>query len=638
MARSDVSGRYRGQGKDFEVELRVDVDGPQPTQCVSADYYEVTSGGTAYVGSMRVDALDVVVRGGKVTIAGIALFSWSTPHVSITVTIPRAAPAGESPSATLRHLTPSGSVQATYECDFESSSFRTVDLEEAQERGVRRFVSYDTGSLPCEAPRRRLSHVGAYADAGIEMVPAGPPTFIDTSEVGVNNTWSDAELQAAMEEHFSRLSDHPRWAIWLLHAVSHDDTRIAGLMFDKRGLQRQGCAVFYGPERHGQSAGAIRDHLHTCVHELGHGFNLMHCWQKTPSEPPIPSRPAARTWMNYPNRFPGGPQAYWYPFRFTFDDPELAHLRHGFRDDVIMGGRAFAGTAPRDRAPGWDVDDRRDPGLELTVDMPPSLLQGMPVTIGIELAATTGHGRPVPSLLGPRSLTVDIAIQDPGGNEFLFEPLVRHCHPEKPMLLRVGDPPIRDQAFIHYGRRGFAFSAPGRYLVRARYSSPDGPIVLSNVVTITVHAPVSRVDRRVTSLVADDPQVGVLMSLVGSDAPALLRGNRTLSEIIARFPRHPFADVARVVQATNLAHGFKQIAADGTIAVRAPMVDAAVDLAGDVLNLAPPEAEGPTTVNPGVDPAVRGFVGSRATDVGNGVPAQTPAEQVMTNTSESDTQ
>ena len=49
--------------------------------------------------------------------------------------------------------------------------------------------------------------------------------------------------------------------------------------------------------------------------------------------------------MNYPDRFPGGEEAFWPAFGFEFDDLELAHLRHAFRDDVIMGGSPFLADA-----------------------------------------------------------------------------------------------------------------------------------------------------------------------------------------------------------------------------------------------------------------------------------------------------
>lgn len=638
MARRDVSGRYRGRRHGFEVQLRVDVDGLRPTNRVSADYYQLSRGEPRYVGSMRVDEPLVKVSGLQVTITGAGVFSMATKSKRVGITIPRVSPSNAPAPATLRHVAVPGTPGTAYECRFESPSFRTVELEQACEKGVQPPEPYDTAALPSSGSPRKLTLVDAFAEAGIEMLPTGPPTVIDTSTAGGNATWSDAELHAAMQEHFSRWGDRPRWAIWLLHAAFHDDDRLAGLMFDQRGLQRQGCAVFYG-EQQETAAEIVRDQLHTCVHELGHGFNLPHSWQKSLIEPPLPSRPDARSWMNYPDRFPGGADAYWPDFGFGFDDCELVYLRHAFEANVIMGGRPFAGAAARDRTPGWDVEEPRDPGLRLKLSAPLTLAKDVPVTVGLELSATTRQARPVPPILGPRPGTVDIAIREPNGSEFIFEPLLHHCRGDEMLALRAGDPPVRDHAFIHYGKHGFAFDRPGRYLVRARYAPPDGPIVLSSVASIHVRPPMSPADRHVAELIAGDGQVGTLMSLMGSDARTLRRGNSTLKEIIDRYPTHPVADVARLVRAANLARGFKRLDRDGRVQARPPRVEEAAALIVDVVDLerlqfAPSEtpdgagamraterSRAQIGLGAGVDPAVGGFVNSRIREIVLAVPA-----------------
>jgi len=638
MARRDVSGRYRGRRHGFEVQLRVDVDGARPMHRVSADYYRVSGRESTYVGSMRVDEPIVSLSGLQVTIIGAATFSLTTKCTRVRVTIPLVSLRSAPKSAILRHLAAPGAPTTVYECRFESASLRALELEEACEKGVKLPGAYDTAALPSGGARRNLTHVDAFAEAGIEMLSTGSPTVIDTSAAGPNATWSDAELHAAMEEHFSRWGDRPRWAIWLLHAASHDDASLAGFMFDVRGLQRQGCAVFYGTHPDTSAEGA-RDRLYACVHELGHGFNLPHCWQKSLTEPPIPSRPDARSWMNYPHLFPGGEDAYWPDFGFGFDDPELMHLRHAFESNVIMGGEPFAGAGMHDRTPGWDIDERGDPGLRLKLSAPRALAQGVPVTVGLELSATTRQSRLVPPVLGPRPRTVEIAIRGPSGTEFVFEPLLHHCRGDEMIPLRAGDAPVRDHAFIHYGKGGFAFDRPGRYLVRARYAPPGGPIVLSTVASIRVRAPTTRADRQVAELIAGDEQVGTLMSLMGSDARTLQRGNNRLKEVIERHPTHPLADVARLVQAANLAHGFKRVDPDGSVEVREPRMDEAAALVAGVLEFqhsqvatagapggvdrrrAPEASVTQVRIRPGIDPSVDGFVNSRIKEIVDAVPA-----------------
>jgi len=623
-----VSGRYRGRCGDFEVELRVDVDGHRPLKRVSADYYGAQTG--EFLGSMRVDAVRVVPTAGETTITGRGVFSWPTTHRIVRVTIPRLSREGR-PQATLEHLSPDGSRGHAYVCNFESTSFRRVALTEACQEGVERFTTYDTGDLPAPPPKRELSHQAAFAEAGIELVSSGPPTIVATADAGADARWSDAELHAAMEQDFSRLRDRPEWAIWLLHAARHDDPRLQGLMFDRRGLHRQGCAVFHdsivgnGPDR-------ARRQLHTCVHELGHGFNLLHSWQRSRATPPVASRPSATSWMNYPQRFAGGEQSFWSRFAFQFDDFELAHLRHAFQEDVIMGGRPFAGDARAD-AGAAEHGPRYNRGLTLRLSALREFALGLPVTVAIELRATTAYNQQVPPIVGPRVGNVDIFIRRPDGSEAAFEPLLQHCRGHDTVGLSARDRPICDHAFIHYGKDGFAFRAPGVYRVRARFVDLHGATVLSNTLTIRVVPPATRDDRQIHTMIDGNHGVGTLMSLMGSDAPALKAANDTLQEIIGSFPDHPVASVARLARARNAARGFKLIRRNGEVRLRPPNIEDAHALVEPILDLpqvrrATRTGIDPTTqdravadlvreigVRPAVPPVVRNFIRSRRMEI-----------------------
>jgi hypothetical protein len=618
-----VSGRYAGAAGRDAVELRVDVDGPRTTRRVSADF---TRDGR-FFGSMRIDAPQIAFTAGAVNIVGAASFSWPRPSCTVRVAIPREPSAQAHPPATL-----SLGAGARYLCDFESPSFRRVELQESYEADVTRFASYDTGALPCTGPARELSIQSAYREAGIELVSAGPANVVENPAVGFDRTWNDAELQAAMRQYFSRLDDRPQWAIWLLHAWSHEHPGVYGLMFDRRGPHRQGCVVFYEPIS-GTDAPTKRVQLHTCVHELGHGFNLLHSWQKSRARPPVPSRPAARSWMNYPHLYPGGEAAFWPRFAFEFDDLELAHLRHAFEEDVIMGGHPFEGGA----ASTGGVD--RDPisvGLRMRISAPSAFGVGVPVTIAIQIAATA-PGQRVPSIVGPRAGNLEVLIRRPGGGESPFEPLLVHCNGDATTVLQSPGATLRDNAFIHYGKDGFAFERPGRYAVRARHAAVDGSIVLSNVLTIEVLAPLTRADREIGRLVSGNDDVGELMALAGSAAPSYDGANRVLDEVVERFPTNAAAHVARVVRATSLARPFKLLAPGERLQVRPPDVARARALIAPVIDLAAIDR----TVLEGLDVAARrravaatlarigtrrgitavvqGFVASRLVDVASAI-------------------
>jgi hypothetical protein len=585
IAKRRVRGRYRSVGTGFQVELRVDVDGPRPMKRVSADYYSVSGGTTTYFGSMRVDVAAVTIGPALVTITGTGRYTFAAGAPKVKVTIPRVAVFNNPAAATLRHFTTGGAPAAVYVCRFQSVGLRSVLLEEDVQQGVTRFPSYNTGSLPSGGPARTLSTVSAYAEAGVQMLSTGMSNTVATADAGANASWSDAELHAAMQKHFSKWQDLPQWAVWLLHARLHDiGPNLYGIMFDQQGRQRQGCAVFY-ESLAGTSADRLRLQLYTCVHELGHCFNLLHSWQKSFADPPVPNRPASPSWMNYPWNFPGGPAAFWAAFAFQFDDPEVIHIRHAFRDDVIMGGNPFTVGSALENDPGWRDPEVDDSGLRLELSAPRAMPYGVPVAVDLALRVTSERARQVPPILGPRPGLVDIAIRTPGGRAIVFEPLLQHClGGEETVTLRAGDEPVRDSAFIHYGKGGFTFDQPGMYRLRARYAAPDGSLVVSDVVELLVQAPVSQADNEVAELIFGDEQ-GTLLSLVGSDAPELQRGNDALQEIVDRHGKHPAAAVARVVLGTNAAREFKHVEVDGSVSVREPQPEEAASLLGATLQV-----------------------------------------------------
>jgi hypothetical protein len=288
--------------------------------------------------------------------------------------------------------------------------------------------------------------------------------------------------------------------------------------------------------------------------------------------------------MNYPWNFPTGPADFFNQFPFAFDKLELVHIRHAFRDAVIMGGNPFATGAGLDRDAGWSDPEADESGLRLEISAPRAFPYGAPVSVDIALHGTTERGRMVPVTLGPRPGIVDIAIRKPGGQTLVFDPLLHHCRRGETRIVRAGDEPVRDSAFIHYGTDGFAFDQPGMYRLRARYGAADGSLVLSNVLDILVHSPVSADDNAVAELIFGDEQ-GALLSLMGSDDPRLARGNDALQEIIERYPDHQVAACARVVRGTNLAREFKLVDASGEVSVRAPQTKEAVKLLDGVIEV-----------------------------------------------------
>jgi hypothetical protein len=573
-----VYGRYRSSGALFQVELRVDIDGPKATMRVSADYYSVAGATISYFGSMRVDAPSIAVSPTQVVVTGLGNYTWAAGAPQVKITIPRVPILSPPAAARLQHLTTSGAPGATYFCAYASPYYRSVLFEQDRQDTVPApFVSYNTGSLPSGGPARALSVVGAYAEAGLQLQTSGISDVVNTSETGANGSWSDAELHAAMVKHFSLWKDLPQWAVWLFHAQIHDiGPNLYGIMFDQIGRQRQGAAVFYAGIG-GATADKQRLQLYTCTHELGHCFNLLHSWQKSLAIPPAPNRPNALSWLNYPWYYPtggpgapGSPGAFWSAFPFQFDNQELIHLRHAFRDSVIMGGNPFRVGSALEDPDGWRDPERDDSGLRLELRAPSSFAYGAPVSVDVVLSTMDPRGKRVGRRLRPRNGTVEIAVGKPNDRVVVYRPLLHHCSgPDDVVILDAENPSVSDTAFIHYGQDGFTFDQPGTYRLRARYYALDGSIVLSDVMTIRIQAPATGEDSAIADLLFGDEQ-GTLMYLMGSDLDELQAGNDAFEEIVKRHPKHPLADVARLVLGVNAAREFKHVEPDSSVRVRKP--------------------------------------------------------------------
>ncbi len=555
-----VSGCYAGALGAFQVELRVDVDRSRPMKRVSGDFYHTVGKTTSYFGSFVVDSPVVTVSSTRVVVKGMGRYTFAAGAPVVQVTIPRVNILQPQAAATLQFFTITNSPGAAYHCPFSSLHFRTVRIEtdSVSDLTTTPFASYNTGSLPSGGSARNLSVVSAFGEAGIGMVPTAGNNVINIGDAGANATWSNAELHASMQSHFTLWSDVQQWCVWQLVAQQHDyGTGLYGIMFDQQGKQRQGCAVFHAGIG-GATAEQQRLQLYTYVHELGHCFNLLHSWQKSLASPPKPDRPDALSWMNYPWYYPkGGPAGFWSSFDFRFDDEELIHLRHGFRNDVIMGGNNFiVGSSLGREVLADPISD--ESGLVLGISTHQrSFALGEPVVLELKLKATTTRGRRAHTWLHPDFGMVRVVISKPGGQVVAYEPMIDHLVGERQKMLGVDDE-VHDSAYIGYGKGGFYFDQPGQYRVRAAYAALDGSQVLSDILTIRVRYPVTRDEDTLADLFMGEDQ-GVLLYLQGSDNVSLRSGNDAFDEVIDRFGAHPLATYARMVKGINAARVFKTV-------------------------------------------------------------------------------
>lgn len=576
-----VSGCYAGSLGGFSVELRVDVDRSRSMKRISCDFFQMVGRTLSYYGSFIVDSPLITVSTSQVIARGKGRFTFSAGAPVVQVTIPRVSFFQPQAAATLQFFTVSNAPGASYHCQFSSLHYRSVRIETdcVSDVTTSPFSTYNTGALPSGGAARNINVVSAFAEAGIGMAPTAGNNVIDISAAGTNASWSNAELHASMQKHFSLWSDLQQWCVWQLVAQNHDlGSGLYGIMFDQEGKQRQGCAVFHAGIG-GVTAEQQRLQLYTYVHELGHCFNLMHSWQKQYASPPKPNRPDSLSWMNYPWYYPkGGAAGYWSSFDFRFDDEELIHLRHGFRNDVIMGGNDFIVGASLGREVMADpISD--ESGLLLAISThQQSFALGEPVVLELKLRATDMRGRRAHTWLHPNYGLVKIVISRPGGEVRGYEPLIDHLVGERQALLGVGDE-IADSAYIGYGKGGFYFDQPGQYRVRAAYAALDGSQVLSDILTIRVRYPVSQDDDKLADLFMGEAQ-GTLLYLKGSDNDSLRAGNDAFDEVLDRFDANPMATYARMIKGVNAARTFKTInGGEGkVVSVRPAQADASIAL------------------------------------------------------------
>ena len=569
-----VSGRYRGTLGAFQLELRVDVDRTRPMKRLSGDLYQTSGGTTKYFGSFVVNAATVTVTTSQVTVKGTGSFTFSAGFPVVQVTIQRRTIRQPQAPASLQFFTTGGSPGATYTCVFESIYFRTIRIETDRVSDVTTpvFNSYNTGSLPSGGPERNLSVVSAYGEAGLEMIPTSGSNVVNISAAGSNTKWSNAELHAAMQSHFSLWKNTEQWSVWLLVAQLHDlGSGLYGIMFDQEGKQRQGCAVFHAGIG-GTSADKLRLQLYTYVHELGHCFNLLHSWQKQYANPPVPNRPNSLSWMNYPWNYPdGGASSFWSKFPFQFDNEEVIHLRHAFRNNIIMGGSNFITGS----ALGRDVmaDPIRDEsGLTLRISTHQrSFALGEPLVLQIELSATDSRGRRVHTWLHPNYGMVKVVIRKPSGEVIAYEPLIDHLVGGRESFIGLGDT-VKDSAYIGFGKNGFYFDQPGHYLIRAAYAALDGSEIMSDIIRVRVRYPVTAAEESIADLFMGEDQ-GTLLYLLGSDDESLRNGNAAFDEVLEKHPKHTMANYVRLVKGVNAERDFKMVNAENEVVVRSAKLD-----------------------------------------------------------------
>jgi hypothetical protein len=579
-----VSGRYGGPNEgagtpdEMSLELRVDVEGKSATGRVSGDFFQKSGGVLRHWGSFVIASPRVMAGDDEVTIGGRARFGTNKKAPNVLVTIRRAP--RPALRATVIFSDAEGNVEDTFGCKFASPFFRTVEYEVDIVAGTEVFDVYNVKSPG--AATRPLTVDLAYADAGIEMLRTGVSNVIVENTAapptGTDGKWSDAELHSSMLTNFSLL-DHAaqgdltregQWKLWLLVATEHEQKGMRGMMFDSHwGRQRQGCAVFYKEIAGGESE-AKRAALRTYVHEIGHCLNLVHPWDKAMSSLP-PSQSDSLSFMNYVDMYPGGEKAYWEKFAFEFDKHELVHLRHAFRDDIIMGGNFF-GTGAAELGARALNRPLNDAGLSLKLESRKSFMLCEPVVVELKLYRKGVRYKRVHRSIHPDRGFVHLAIRKPDGRVVSYRPMAARCLKPDFTVLRKKQPSIYASAYIGYGMDGFYFDQAGFYQLVAVYQSPCGSEVVSEPLTLRVRNPLNEAEEEIADLYYGNDQ-GALFYLLGSDSKHLSSGNRSLDNVLDKYGQHPLAIHAHLVKGVNSGRHFKTVTERKRLAARPPRAE-----------------------------------------------------------------
>ncbi|MBG6166882.1 hypothetical protein IWQ54_006584 [Labrenzia sp. EL_195] len=544
---SDLSeiadGRYDGGNHLLALELRVDFDG---SGVVSGDIFGTSFGQRDYLASFR------TAPGTKVTRSDQN--PWTLvfeERESKAVTGSGELLQGVSGSSLRLVLRIDGAIDGLpanreFEliAEWKSKHLRRLGIELEREAGTDAPPTYDFNG-------RNVTYERAFEDAGFEVFDAGVSSSIPREPDG----WGTAQLHALMTDHAQSSLTRAAWRQQLLWLGKPSRRGLLGVMFDTTALlPRQGTAVFDTEIRDLVPNEVERKIIQTTMHELGHGLNLAHRFEREVG------RADSKSIMNYGWRYKGGGKEpeFWEKFDFSFDPDELEFLRHAPRNAVIPGGAAFhsvnywadgnGGYSPYVPEVPLDILDLR---LEAPIGGPVFAF-GQPVLLGVELTNLSNQDLNLDRrFLDPKTGFLEIRVRKVEGTAGAkhsarhFHPMLERCFDFEASVADVvsSGQSISDNLNLTFGSGGFTFAEPGRYEVQAIVAIYDNRgdqnpnndrelIVPSNWLTIHIAHPTSRVEEEEVVTVLQREDVGTWFALGGSSA--LEEAENVLSAVLDR--------------------------------------------------------------------------------------------------------
>ncbi len=530
-----TNGGYEGGNHMLALDLRVDFSG---SGVVSGDLFGTTMGGRDYLASFRTAPGERFDAGKPQPWIGV--FEGRDGN---TLTGSIELRKGAAPGAVTVALEISGALEGLpanrvfeMSAEWRSPALRRLGIELEQETGTEDPPTFDFNG-------RSMTYRVAFADAGFDVFDTGVASAIPREAQG----WGNAQLHALMTDFAQSDLSREAWRQQLLWLGKPTREGLLGIMFDSTAqLPRQGTAVFDGEIRDRVPNQTERKIIQTAVHEIGHGLNLAHRFEREVG------RADSTSFMNYDWRYKGGGRRaeFWNNFQFTFDPDELEFLRHAPRSRVIPGGAPFhsvnywadgnGGYSPyAPEAPLDIIDMRLDPPIG-----GPVFAFGQPVFLQVTMT-NTGQ-RPLDldrRLLDPKGDFLQVVVRrvqgGPGGGSdaMHFHPIVERCMDLDPGAFDIVQPgdALSDNLNITFGSGGFTFAEPGTYEVQvflSVFTDTNELIAPSNKLTIRIAHPQSIEEEAEVAMVLLRDDVGAFFALGGSSA--LDRAEDDLKEVLER--------------------------------------------------------------------------------------------------------
>ena len=504
-------GRYEGEAEGLRFEFRIECDRQGDVRIVSGDIWNRDA--SQFYATLA--CTDLAPADGGRTVQGPVVFRGNPELFSGFLSL-TADERGVGTFQLSVDMERGYRDQFAGRIDWAGTDYRRLTIEIdgiADARPPAEYRGYD--GLPMTVER-------AFHDAGFEVNVITDPFRGPRSDR--QRGYSLAEIHRAMEQRRSHAEEPGLHAhVFVCSYMEGRDNRgVLGIMYDFERYDlnrrpREGVAVFYDhpmlSDPRLPADRRDREFTYTVVHEVGHALNLLHSFDK--------ARPAALSWMNYPDLYPRGYEAgdrdgtreFWRRFEERFDDEELRHLRHASPREIRAGGFAFGtyeegasapfdGTAEPRRTRLGANPLRRTDSVKLTLaPVKPQYDLGEPVFLSIGLENVGGDVVRTPDALDPSEGYVRLMLRTPDGRVIPYRPPVRLCKQARALPLHPGEKaPGFAGMPVFLSADGPTFVEPGPYDVVAELIGLDGA---RNVVSAPAQIFIRPPDRATQALARD---------------------------------------------------------------------------------------------------------------------------------------